>query len=32
MLVMAQPVADYLSTMLAIILFLVTFKRLKVEK
>lgn len=32
MLVMAQPVADYLSTTLAIILFVVTFKRLKVEK
>ena len=29
MLVMAQPVADYLSTTLAIVLFIVTYKRLK---
>lgn len=32
MLVMAQPVADYLSTTLAIILFIITFKRVKVLK
>lgn len=32
MLVMAQPVADYLSVTLAIILFIVTFKRMKVLK
>lgn len=32
MLVMAQPVADYLSTTLAIILFIVTFKRMKMLK
>lgn len=32
MLVMAQPVADYLSTLLAIILFIITFKRMKMLK
>lgn len=32
MLVMAQPVADYLSTLLAIILFVITFKRIKMLK
>lgn len=32
MLVMAQPVADYLSVTLAIILFIVTFKRMKALK
>ena len=32
MLVMAQPVADYLATTLAIILFVVTFKRIKIAK
>lgn len=32
MLVMAQPVADYLSTTLAIILFIITFKRMKMLK
>ena len=32
MLVMAQPVADYLSTTLAIILFIITFKRVKMLK
>jgi Na+-driven multidrug efflux pump len=32
MLVMAQPVADYLATTLAIILFVVTFKRIKMIK
>lgn len=32
MLVMAQPVADYLSTTLAIVLFIITFKRMKVLK
>lgn len=32
MLVMAQPVADYLSTTLAIVLFIITFRRMKVLK
>lgn len=32
MLVMAQPVADYLSTTLAVILFVITFKRVKMLK
>ncbi len=32
MLVMAQPVADYLSTTLAIILFVITFKKVKMLK
>lgn len=32
MLVMAQPVADYLSTTLAIILFIVTFRKMKMLK
>lgn len=32
MLVMAQPVADYLSTTLAIILFVIAFKRMKMLK
>ncbi len=32
MLVMAQPVADYLSTTLAIVLFVITFKRVKMLK
>lgn len=32
MLVMAQPVADYLSTLLSIILFIITFKRMKMLK
>lgn len=32
MLVMAQPVADYLSTTLAIILFVITFRRMKMLK
>ncbi len=32
MLVMAQPVADYLATTLAIILFVVTFRKVKVGK
>lgn len=32
MLVTAQPVADYLSTLLAIVLFIITFKRMKTIK